>query len=49
MSLYFDELIAIEEDEFEEERPEDQKPDKYIERLASGQRAYPIPDINKLL
>ena len=49
VSLYFDELIPIEEDEFEDELPEDQKPDKYIERLESGQRAYPIPDIRKLL
>lgn len=46
-SLYFDELIPIEEDAFEEDLPEDQKPDKYIERLESGQRAYPIPDILK--
>ena len=50
VSLYFDELIPIEDDEFDdEERPEDLKPDPYIERLESGQRAKPIPDISKLL
>lgn len=50
LSLYFDELIPIEDDEFEDEhQPEDMKPDKYIERLESGQRAKPIPDIKKLL
>jgi hypothetical protein len=49
-SLYFDELIPIEDDEFEDdEQPQDTKPDKYIERLESGQRAYRIPDIQKLL
>ncbi|MEM8867723.1 MAG: GTP-binding protein [Verrucomicrobiota bacterium] len=46
-SLYFDELIPIEEDEFEDDLPEDQKPDAYIERLESGQRARPVPDIRK--
>lgn len=50
ISLYFDELIPIEDDEFEDdEQPEDTKPDKYIERLESGQRAYPVPCIKKLL
>lgn len=50
LSLYFDELIPIEDDEFEDdEQPEDTKPDKYIERLESGQRAYRVPDIQKLL
>jgi hypothetical protein len=50
LSLYFDELIPIEEDGLEEsEQPEDTKPDKYIERLESGRRAHPIPDISKLL
>jgi hypothetical protein len=50
LSLYFDELIPIEDDEFEDdEQPEDTKPDKYIERLESGHRAYPVPDIQKLL
>ena len=50
LSLYFDELIPIEEDAFEdEEQPEDIKPDRYIERNASGQRIQPIPDIRKLL
>jgi hypothetical protein len=50
MSLYFDELIPIEDDEFEDdEQPQDTKPDKYIERLESGHRAYPLPGIQKLL
>ncbi|MFW5874269.1 MAG: hypothetical protein ACOCVJ_02585 [Verrucomicrobiota bacterium] len=49
LSLYFDTLVPIEEDEFEDLQPDDQKPDKYIERLESGQRAHPIPDIRKLL
>ncbi len=49
VSLYFDAFIPIEEDEFEDDLPEDQKPDKYIERLQSGQRACPIPDIRKFL
>lgn len=50
LSLYFDELIPIEEDGLEEsEQPEDLKPDKYIERRESGQRAHPVPDIKKLL
>ena len=49
-SLYFDELISIEEDEFEDsELPEDKKPDKYIERLENGQRAFRVPDIRKFL
>jgi len=50
VSLYFDELIPIEDDEFEDEhQPDDIKPDIYIERLESGQRAKPIPGIGKLL
>lgn len=50
LSLYFDELIPIEDDEFEdEEQPEDLKPDLYIERNESGQRAHPIPEISKFL
>ncbi|MDQ8193137.1 GTP-binding protein [Coraliomargarita sp. SDUM461004] len=50
VSLYFDELIPIEDDEFEDEhQPDDIKPDMYIERLESGQRAKPIPEIGKLL
>lgn len=50
LSLYFDELIPIEDDEFEdEEQPQDTKPDKYIERLESGHRAHPIPSIQKYL
>jgi hypothetical protein len=49
-SLYFDELIPIEEDGFEDEQqPEDIKPDRYIERNESGQRIRPIPDIRKYL
>ena len=48
VSLFFDELIPIEDDEFEDdEQPEDMKPDRYIERNESGQRVYPIPDIRK--
>lgn len=49
VSLYLDELTPIEEDEFEDQMPDDRQPDKYIERLTSGQRAYRIPDIRKLL
>ena len=49
MSLFFDELIPIEEDEFEEDRPEDTQPDPYIERNQSGQRIRQIPDIGKWL
>lgn len=50
LSLFFDELIPIEEDEFDdEEKPEDTRPDRYIERNESGQRSYPVPDITKLL
>lgn len=50
VSLYFDELIPIEDDEFEDEhQPDDLKPDRYIERLESGQRAKPIPPITKFL
>lgn len=50
LSLYFDELIPIEEDEFEDdEQPQDTKPDRYIERNESGQRCYPIPDIRQFL
>ena len=49
-SLYFDELIPIEEDEFDGvDKPEDTKPDIYIHRLENDQRAKPIPDIKKLL
>lgn len=48
-SLYFDELIPIEEDEFEDQRPEDQVPDQYMLRLENGQRAKPIPSITKWL
>lgn len=50
-SLYFDELIPIEEDEFDDSDllPEDKKPDKYIERLENGQRACRVPNIQKFL
>jgi hypothetical protein len=49
-SLFFDELIPIEEDEFEdEEQPEDIKPDRYIERNESGQRIRPIIEISRFL
>lgn len=50
MSLYFDELTPIEDDEFDdEEQPEDIKPDRYIERNESGQRVRPIISISKML
>jgi len=50
LSLYFDKLIPIEDDEFEdEEQPEDIKPDRYIERNESGQRVRPIIRMNKFL
>ena len=50
LSLYFDELIPIEEDEFDGDLlPEDRKPDKYIERLENGQRAQRVPNIRTLL
>jgi len=50
ISLYFDELIPIEEDEFDdEEQPADIKPDPYIERNESGQRVRPVISISKLL
>lgn len=41
-SLYFDDLIPIEEDEFEDLLPEDLKIDPYIERLANGKRSKPV-------
>tara|TARA_B100001093_G_scaffold147540_1_gene140261 strand:+ start:311 stop:1018 length:708 start_codon:yes stop_codon:yes gene_type:complete len=41
-SLYFDDLIPIEEDEFEDLLPEDKKIDPYIERLESGKRRKPV-------
>ena len=50
LSLYFDELIPIDEDEFDDmNKPEDTKPDIYIHRLENNQRAKPIPDIKRLL
>ncbi len=45
-SLYFDTLIPIEEDEFEDDLPADVKPDIYIERLESGKRSKPIQLFN---
>ena len=41
-SLYFDDLIPIEEDEFEDLLPEDRKIDPYIDRLESGKRSKPV-------
>ena len=41
-SLYFDDLIPIEEDEFEDLLPEDRKIDPYIDRLESGKRGKPV-------
>ena len=41
-SLFFDDLIPIEEDEFEDLLPEDRKIDPYIERLESGKRSKPV-------
>ena len=41
-SLYFDDLIPIEEDEFENLLPEDRKIDPYIHRLESGKRSKPV-------
>ena len=41
-SLYFDDLIPIEEDEFEDLLPEDRKTDPYIERLESGKRSKTV-------
>ncbi|MGB0409622.1 MAG: hypothetical protein ACPG3X_03610 [Opitutales bacterium] len=50
VSLYFDELVPIEEDAFEdEEQPDDLKPDQYIERNESGQRRRPVIDLSKFL
>lgn len=44
-SLFFDELIQIEEDEFEDLIPEDRKIDPYIERLENGKRSKIIKKI----
>ena len=41
-SLFFDDLIPIEEDEFEDLLPEDKRIDPYIDRLQSGKRRKPI-------
>lgn len=50
LSLYFDELTPIEEDEFDDDLlPEDRKPDKYIQRLENGRRAHPVQDIEQFL
>jgi hypothetical protein len=49
ISLYFDELEPIEDDDMEEgELPEDLAEDPYVARLESGQRAKPLPPIDKL-
>jgi hypothetical protein len=49
ISLYFDQLEPIEEDDMDEdERPDDLTEDPYIDRLESGQRAKPLPPIDKL-
>ena len=49
-SLYFDELLPIEDDDFEDDQqPDDIKIDTYIERLESGHRVKQIPAIAKLL
>ena len=42
-SLYFDTLIPIEEDDFEDSLPTDVMPDIYLERLENGKRSKPIP------
>ena len=44
-SLFFDDLIPIEEDEFEDLLPEDRRIDPYIERLESGKRRKIISQI----
>lgn len=49
ISLYFDELTPIEEDEFDDLTPEDRKTDKYIERMENGQRSQRVPDIQQIL
>ena len=41
-SLFFDDLIPIEEDEFEDLLPYDRKADPYIDRLESGKRSKPV-------
>lgn len=49
-SLYFDEFVPIEEDSLDDdEKPEDTRPDPYLERREDGKRAAPIPDIRKFL
>lgn len=42
-SLFFDSLTSIDADAFEEDTPEDLKPDLYIQRLENGKRIKPIP------
>ncbi len=49
LSLHFDELEPIEDEDLEDEVPEDLREDPYLQRLESGQRARPVPDIGKLL
>ena len=45
-SLFFDDLIPIEEDEFEDQLPEDRNIDPYIERLENGKRLKIIKKIH---
>lgn len=41
-SLFFDDFIPIEEDEFQDLLPEDRRTDPYIERLENGKRSNPV-------
>lgn len=49
ISLIFDELPALEEDEEEEDLGEEETGDPYLQRLPSGRRTKQIPDINRYL
>ncbi len=50
ISLYFDTLEPIEEDDLEEaDQPEDLAEDPYLVRHANGQRAKRLPDLKKYL
>lgn len=49
ISLIFDELPSLEEDEEEELEAEGEAGDIYLQRLPSGRRNKQIPDINKYL
>ena len=44
-SLFFDDFISIEEDEFQDLLPEDRRMDPYIERLENGKRRKSITPI----